>query len=207
MKLYLVRHGETEGNLQNFFQTAETQLTKTGIDQAKRVAKRLKNKKADIIYSSTHFRTMETSKIISKEIELPIEPWADLTEIRRPSEIRGKPTQDPEVAKIENLLAKNFTKKGWRYSDEENYDDLVRRARKVLDHLSSKHQDQTVLCVSHGTFIKTLLATALFGESLTPEIFSTLRHKMWAANTGITTIEHTEKHGWRLLTWNDASHL
>lgn len=207
MKLYLIRHGETIGNKQEFHQVPETPLTETGIEQVKRVAKRLKSRNIGLIYASTHDRTKKTAEIISEVIGAPIELWGNLTEIRRPKEIVGKSANDPKIRKIEDLLFENFGKKGWRYSDEENFEDLLIRGKSVLNHLLDRHKDQTVLCVSHGTFIKVIIATAIFGEKLTPEVFLTLRHKMWAGNTGITLLEHDQKHGWRLLTWNDMSHL
>lgn len=207
IKLYLVRHGLTVGNIANMHQTAETPLAESGVEQAKSVAKRLKDKKIDLIYSSPHLRTQQTSEIISKEIGSPIELWKNLTEVKRPSEVEGKSVDDPEIAKIDDLVRENFTNRDWKYSNEENFEDIAKRGQAVLNHLIDKHQDQTVLCVSHGTFIKVLLASMIFRENLTPEIFSDFRYNVWAQNTGVSVAEYTEEHGWRILTINDISHL
>lgn len=207
MKVYLVRHGETTGNLKNFHQLPETPLTEAGVVQAKSVAKRLKNCGVDLVYSSPNKRAVQTAEIISGETGAPVEAWGNLTEIRRPKEIVGKSGDDPEIKKIENLLVKNFGKSNWKYSDEENFEDLSIRAKAVFDHLLKNHDNQTVVCVSHGTFIKVLAACAIFGDSLNSDTFNTLRIKMWAGNTGVTILDHDEKHGWRLLSWNDTSHL
>lgn len=207
MKIYLVRHGETVGNAKNFHQTPETPLTQTGINQAKAVAKRLKDRNIDFIYSSTHLRTQQTSQIISEEIGVPVELWKGLMELRRPKEVIGKSVRDPEVAQIDELITQKFTDRNYRFSDEEIFDDLVKRGREVLDHILTKHRNQTVLCVSHGTFIKVLVTCAIFGDLLTPELFATFRVKTWAANTGITILEYSKERGFRLLSWNDMSHL
>lgn len=207
MKIYLVRHGETTGNLNDFYQTAETPLTKTGIDQAKNVANRLKNIKIDIIYSSTHLRAKNTAEIISKQINAKTELWESLMEIRRPKEVRGKSGSDPEAEKIMQQVISKFADRTWKYSDEENFYDLKERADSVLSHLLTKHQGQTVVCVSHGTFIKFLVATVLLGDQINPENFNLLRHNLWAQNTGVSIIEYREGKGPRLLSWNDTSHL
>lgn len=207
MKIYLVRHGETEGNTGGYHQTPETPLTQKGEEQAKSVAERLKGLEINFIYASTHLRAQKTAKIISDALNIPVESWGELTEMRRPREIRGKSIQEPEIKKLENLVEENFGNKEWRLSDEENFFDLVNRGKQVFDHLISQHSDQTVLCVSHGTFIKVLVTLAVFGESLTPDLFKIFRHHAEAENTGISILEYTEKRGFRLLSWNDTSHL
>lgn len=207
MIIYLVRHGETEGNRGDFHQTPRTPLTEHGILQAKKVAERLKVKEIDLIYSSTHDRAIKTAEFISKTLEIPIEPWGNLKEIKRPEEVIGKNIKDPEVVKIDNLVSSNFGKKGWKYSDEENFEDLNARAKQVLDHLLEKHSNQTVLCVTHGTFIKVLVSKAIFGEKLTPNVFSALRSGLRVENTGVSILRHTGEHGWGLISWNDTNHL
>lgn len=207
MFLYLVRHGETTGNVGGMYQTEETPLTPMGEKQAARVALRLKDLSIDLIYSSTHLRAQQTSKIISQEIGAKIEPWEKLMELRRPKEVRGKHLGEGDTDQILDDVSKNFGNPDWKYSDEENFFDLKERASLVLDHLSKKHAEQTVVCVSHGTFIKFLVCQAIFGDELTPKIFETFRHKVWAENTGVTKLEFTEKHGWRLSFWNDVTHI
>lgn len=207
MKVYLVRHGETEGNVGNFYQTEETPLTPHGIEQAKKIAKRLRGKGIDLIYSSTHLRAKKTSEILASVIKAPIEPWDRLMEIRRPKEIRGKHKDDPGVSEIERQMIENFGEKNKRISDEENFLDVTVRARTVLAHFVEKHKDQDIVCVSHGTFIKVITSIVLLQDALTPKIFDYIRHHLWSENTGLTVIEYREDKGYRLLTWNDTSHL
>lgn len=206
-RVYFVRHGETEGNVSNYYQTAETPLTQKGIAQAKSIAERLKNHGVDLIYSSPHVRAVNTSEVISKELNVPIEKWEKLTEIRRPKEIKGKPANDPDVIEIEKRMIENFGTPDRRISDEENFFDVHARGFAVLEHLAQKHKGETVVCVSHGTFIKVLVATILLQARLTPEIFDYIRHHLFAENTGLSVAEYSEEKNWKLLTWNDVSHL
>lgn len=207
MIIYFVRHGESEGNKNGFHQTPDIPLSKGGVKQAKVLAQRLKNIHFDLIYSSTCFRAKQTAEIINKKVKAPIEFWDDLTEMRTPTEIRGKKIDDEEVVKIKKLIEENITKGNYRYSDEETFDELDERVERVLKHLEDKHKDQTILCVSHSTAIKAMVARIIFGCELTPEIFLKMRDHLWAQNTGITICEKSEQYGWTVNTWNDMNHL
>ena len=65
MKLTFVRHGETEENVKNIIMSQlNGKLTKGGLEQARKLAKRLANEKFDIIYCSDSQRTKDTAKEI-----------------------------------------------------------------------------------------------------------------------------------------------
>ena len=89
MNIYLVRHGQSEGNLKKFHQGADVPLSKNGKVQAKILAQRFKKIPVDSIYSSPYIRAKQTAEFISKELKLPIEYWDILRERKRPSEIEG----------------------------------------------------------------------------------------------------------------------
>lgn len=207
MNVYFVRHGESEGNKNNRHQTAEEPLTPYGKAQARKVAKRLTKLDIDLIYASPMRRAQQTAKIIQKKIGKPIETWDSLHELMRPSKIQGLTADNPKSIRVTRLIAKNFYKKSWKYDDEENFKELNIRARDVLNHLVKYHKSQDVLCVSHGTFTKTIACKAIFGKKLTPEIFAEFRYSSFIANTGITHLEFTDKYGWTLMSWNDTTHL
>lgn len=207
MIIYLVRHGESEGNKKNIFQRPNISLSGKGVKQAEILAKRLTNLKIDFIYSSNLQRAKETSDIISKTINRRIEPWEDLRELKRPSELWGKEVDDEEGKKFRKLMEENYQNPDWKFSDDESFIELKERGNKVLNHLLDKHKDQNILLVSHGTMIKMLISLMIFGDDLTPETFWHMRNKLWSRNTGVTICEHTEKYGWGLTTWNDTSHI
>lgn len=207
MLVYLVRHGESEGNKSQTYQFPETELSETGKRQAEILAERLAKIPIDFIYASSLKRAQQTAEIISKVKNLKIETWDDIREIRRPSILRGKHVRSVEAELFEKAYLKNYKNPSWKFSDEENFSDLKVRAEKVLNHLLKNHSDQNVLLVSHGTFIKTLTSLVLFRESLTAEIFWNFRHHTTIKNTSITICEHTEKFGWSLVSWNDMQHL
>ncbi|MEJ2267962.1 MAG: histidine phosphatase family protein [Nanoarchaeota archaeon] len=82
MKLIIVRHGETEENLKKIWQGhLQGKLTKKGIEQAKKLANRLKDEKLDVIFSSDLDRASDTAKEIAKfHSEVPIYLVEDLRE-------------------------------------------------------------------------------------------------------------------------------
>jgi len=188
-------------------QTEDTPLSDRGIAQAESVAKRLKNQKINVIFSSTHKRTKQTAKIISEFTGAPIEYWEELIELKTPSEIQKRHVWDPKSVEIRDLIRKNFSKKGWRYSDEETYEEIEKRAGIVVEHLLDEHQKENVLCVSHASMIKAIISKMVFGKRLTAQIFSDIRYGFWATNTGISVCEYVKGRGWGIISWNDSSHL
>ena len=207
MLIYFVRHGESEGNRKGLHQGPDVPLSEEGIKQGQVLAERLKKHKIDVIYSSSMIRAIQTAKIISDQLKIPVESWENLKEIRNPSEIWGKSAEDERILEIKELARKKFLKGDGRYSDEETFEELNKRAKGVLEHLLLRHRAQNVLCVSHATMIKMIICKAIFGESLTPEIFLQLREHLWLKNTGINVCEYTDKWGWTLVNWNDTSHI
>lgn len=207
MKIYFVRHGQTTGNVNDFYQTAETPLTEQGLNQAKQVAERLRSVPLDLIYTSTHLRARDTADIISKYTGVRVEEWQDLIEITRPKEVRGRAGKDPVAGKIMSQVKKNFGNPDWHYSDEENFFDLDNRASRVLEHLFNNHGSENIVCVSHGTFIRFMVSKTIFGKDLTPKIFTKMRYGMGSENTGVTILEKDKFGELKLLAWNDTSHL
>ena len=68
VKLTLVRHGESNWNLQNrFCGWVNVALSENGEKEAKKAAKTLKNEKFDIAFTSTLKRAQDTLRIIVKE--------------------------------------------------------------------------------------------------------------------------------------------
>ncbi|MCW1949691.1 MAG: histidine phosphatase family protein [Candidatus Shapirobacteria bacterium] len=202
MKLYLVRHGNTDSLDNNINQKSETPLNQQGIDQAMALSKRLENEIFDVVISSSYVRAKQTAEIIGKEFE-----ESDLLiERRKPSEIIGKNRSEPDVAEVLRKTDEMcLVDKNWRYSDEETFAELVDRAIKALDFLINKNKEK-ILVVSHGTFMGFLVGTMLYGKDLSGELYLKLHNFLRINNTGISVFEYTTDKGWRMEGWNDRSH-
>ncbi|MEK7070976.1 MAG: histidine phosphatase family protein [Patescibacteria group bacterium] len=210
MRVYFVRHGESELNAVNIHQSPHTILSKRGIQQAKTVVKRFEKISIDLIITSEYKRAQETAKYIAQKLQKPIIISPLFVERRRPSEIVGKSIDDPEVVKIRQLLHKNADNVDWRYSNEENFFDLIERGKKAIHFIEEQKVDH-LLIVSHGGFIKLLIALFLFEDALTADMYNALYHKSKIDNTGITVFE-TDHHrlndySWKLVTLNDRIHV
>ena len=62
MKLYFVRHGESQGNVAGIHQSGSVALSENGIIQAQKVAERFATIAIDVIFASDYTRALETAK-------------------------------------------------------------------------------------------------------------------------------------------------
>ncbi|HUD04137.1 MAG TPA: histidine phosphatase family protein [Candidatus Paceibacterota bacterium] len=207
-KVYFIRHGESEGNAGPIRQTKETPLTKKGKSQASIVAERCVKLPLEFIVCSSMNRAKETAEIILGKISKPIE-YSDLfIERRRPSEVLGKPKNDPAALEAEKEIEEKFQIPGFKFSDEENFEDLKRRAKKALEYLE-RRPEETILVVTHGFFMRIIMAYVVFGDKLTGEECVRFIQKFHMENTGITVLGYDGKSNspWWLWIWNDHAHL
>lgn len=209
MRIYIIRHGVTELNAGNIRQSKDGYLSEEGIQQARALSDKLSELTIDAIFSSPYPRARQTADIISARVKgLQVQESEYLSEVRLPSEVVGKPKDDPESVRIVDAVQDHYGDGSWRYSDEETFDDFVQRAHLVLDYIS-KTAFQNVVVVSHERFIRVLVGVVLLGRSFTPEVFKETRRHLYVSNTGITICEQSESQNgdWRLMTLNDHSHV
>jgi probable phosphoglycerate mutase len=148
MKLILTRHGETIENKQGISQGhLPGHLSKLGIEQAKKLALRLKKEKIDAIYSSDLARAADTAKEIAKY---------------------HKKTPINFVQKLREADLGSFTGKCSKNVDWDNRPDNIesavsmqKRAKKLLDKVYNKYPDKTVLFVGHNGINKAMIGVIL----------------------------------------------
>lgn len=144
MKLIITRHGETEENRKGILQGhLPGKLTELGIEQAKKLALRLKDEKIDAIYSSDLARASDTAKEVAK-----FHPNAKLTFVK---ELRERDQG--------SLSGKSINEIDWsKPRDTEKSEEMLERASKLLDDVLKNHIQENVLFVSHGGLIRSLLS-------------------------------------------------
>ncbi len=208
---YFVRHGERILNAEGIRQGSKGSLSEKGKAQAEATGKRLAHHHFQVILASTYTRTKETTDIINTCLDKPrkIEYLDLLAERRNPSEIIGKSIKDPEVQKIVDIIDKSYHRDDFRYSDEENFQDLKDRARRLLEYLS-KRREKHVLVVTHGIFLRMVAAYILYGESLTASDYNLLSFLNTYNNAAITICEYKKpwfgkplERPWELIAWDD----
>ncbi|MDB5189391.1 MAG: hypothetical protein JWL82_348 [Parcubacteria group bacterium] len=203
--LYFVRHGESTSNKERVFIGSGATLTEEGKRQAELVAERFTRIPIDALVSSSFIRARETAEPIAKITGLPIEESDLLIERRLPSIQRGKSHDDPEAKNLITLLINNFGTEGFRHSDEENFDDIKKRALAAISFLEN-HPAERLCVVSHGIFLRALFCGFVFGPTFTGHDFRQAFRAMSTSNTGISYITIGD-YGWTVSSWNDSNHL
>ena len=196
MRLIITRHGETEENKQGIIQGhLPGILSELGKEQAKKLAKRLKEEKIDLILSSDLARASDTAKEIVKfHPEIPFELKEELRE-RDWGKFDGKRKDDIDYwAEIEvkevwsdDLIAK--------YGGE-TPQEATKRIIQFKDELLQNFGDKTILIVTHNT-IGNLLLDKLIKK------FSQEGLK----NAAITIFEFDENKEPKLVLLNCVKHL
>jgi len=202
MKIYFVGHGSTDAFERLETQRSDEPLNVKGRKQAKQLANRFSNTNLDAIISSSYTRAVETASFIGKDFI--ISPL--FVETKKPSEIVGLPYDHPKAKPVLKEIKEKFnTDSSWHYSDEENYDDLVKRGKEAIELLKSQNKEN-VLVVSHGNFICFLVTQILLGDEMTPQLILKTRNFMRLGNTGVSILTY-EDDKWHLETWNGTSHF
>jgi len=207
-RFYFVRHGETVLNAEHVRQGEEGGLSDNGKRQAKSVGEHLKHLPIERIISSTYQRARETSMIINEYLKVSVLYSPLLVERRNPKEIIGKPTGNPEVMRIIDQMDLAYHEDNFRISDEENFVDLKKRARKCLSLLSRQGARATVI-VTHHHFLKMLVAYLLYRERLHAGDFVKLSFFNFSDNAGITICDYhpwkifSKTRGWVVVSYNE----
>jgi len=153
MKITFVRHGETENNVNGILvDQLGGILTKKGIEQAKKLGKRLSKEKYDLIYCSDSSRTKQTAKeIIKHHKKTPIIYTKELRELGR----------GDFVGKLGKELWQVFLDSGEDFADfkpknGESPNDLRKRIEKFLKELYKKYKGKNILFITHGGVGRTI---------------------------------------------------
>lgn len=148
-KYILLRHGETiyqAKKLKFFYPNPEKppiSITKKGEKQIKVVAKKLKNKGIDLIYSSGFYRARQTAGIVAKELGLRVKFDKRLRDVNF-GIFHGGPTQEH----------KKFCTKRQRFfkriPNGENWRDVKKRMINFAKDIEKKHKSKIILIISHA---------------------------------------------------------
>ena len=143
MKVYIIRHGQTDWNIIKKIQgQKDIELNETGIKQATDKISIFNEYNFDLIICSTLKRAMKTAEILNSEKNVPIIYTDDLKE-RYFGELEGVISdfdEDPMYNINTNINDKNI----------EPVLNLYKRVSNVLNEVKEKYKDKKVLLVTHG---------------------------------------------------------
>lgn len=199
-KLYLIRHGETEWNIQNRYQgNTDIPLSFVGKMQAQAIANRMKNFEIDAIYSSDLSRAYDTAQYIAKEKNIDVQIIPQLKEINF-GEWEGFTIS--ELEKIYGDDYKRFFLEPHKYPfpGEGTMEAVQMRIKKALDRITSYNENSKIMIVSHGGILKVLIMSLL-------NIDLSFYKSFWLGNTSLSIIDKKDSDKWVLSLLNDRCHL
>jgi len=188
MRIILTRHGETEENILDIVQGhLPGKLTKLGIEQAKKLAERLKDEKIDYIYSSDLARSVKTTEeIIKYHPNVKVE---FVEQLRERNAGRATGFKFSEI----NLNDASY--------DAESVEKIYRRARDFFLEILAKHSKETVLVVGHAGINK-FIRMAICSDD--PTDFKTISKQ---SNTAVSIFEVNEDGQHNIHIENCSKHL
>ena len=198
--IILVRHGQTEWNrVERFRGRIDIPLNQTGIDQAKKTAKRISTRwNPSAVYTSPLSRAKETAEIIAQSCKLAAQvnnglidinygEWQGLTpeEARRtwPDAVMNW-FKHPEIVEI---------------PDGECLMDVRSRIIRTVNEICNQHIDQDIVLVSHTVVNRLMLMQVL---NIDNSFFWRLHQDPCAINT----LEWANNE-FALVSMNDTCHL
>ncbi|MEK7664043.1 MAG: histidine phosphatase family protein [Patescibacteria group bacterium] len=145
-KYYILRHGEAISNAKQIVSSwpekFHNPLTKNGVSQIKKAAKKLKKRHIDLMIVSDLLRTKQTAEILSKSLKIGPKFDKRLREVNF-GNMNGK--------SAEELLYMGFRKdkvnKGGEKS--ESYGDVLKRVLNFFTEVNRRYQGKNILIVSH----------------------------------------------------------
>jgi len=160
--IIFLRHAQAENNTKRILagRTKGVHLTKTGIEQAERMAKYLEPLDISAIYSSPIERANHTAEIIAKSKSLGHELDDRLVEIDM-----GKFTHmnyEDMFAKYGNIFLKFYDNDPVIAEHEvETFPEVQRRVLDMVNYIVEKHKNENVILVTHMDPIKSMLAKVM----------------------------------------------
>ena len=188
MKLYVIRHGQSEGNVRGIFSGwCDHKLTESGREDARKAGRIISKVKFDKVYSSDLNRAYETAKLALPDFEC--EPTPLIKEINVGS-IQGM-TYAEAREKYGHLYKKP---NGNDYGEigGESFDALYERLQKFLDMVSSSPYEN-VAAFCHGGTMRAIYRLVMGKDSNS--------NNLDCPNCCISVFEHKNDR-WILKTWN-----
>ena len=199
-KIYLIRHGEAEGNLYRLWQGHwDGRITPMGYKQIDALAGRFKDVSLDTLYSSDLRRAVSTAEAITRFHDLRLHTTPRLREINcGPWE--GMPFGNVEHDFPVEMGYFNNDPDRWRVDGAETFRQCRERILSVLTEIAEANDGKTVAVVSHGMAIRTILAYFL---GVSSENIRTLPH---GDNTCVAYLIY-DRGRFSVEYYNDNSHL
>ena len=205
MKLYMIRHGQSEANAHRDYSIKDPLLTNIGWSQALETGYYLREILEDIdcmLMSSPYRRTLQTASEISRLANLPIIVEKDLFEfngMQDPDQpLMGSKDMAvlfPTISEISDDIGMD----SWDSSPGETRRDFEVRVTRMMDMLMGYAQSiDEIVVVSHGSFIRKMIEIVVDSNGERPARPS---------NCSITVFDVDNEFGFDLMVESSVEHL
>lgn len=151
MEVYLVRHGQTDGNVGHRYQHPETDLNTHGLHQATAVAEQIALLKPTHLITSTQLRALETARVVAVATDLIPESYPPFEELHQPQLLVGERLTSGRA--LWYIVLWFFGVPSAAMHDGESYASFVDRLARARQHLERLPVDARVVIISHSVFI------------------------------------------------------
>ena len=198
MRLYLVRHGQTDWNVQKRAQGhTDRPLDETGLQQAKQVGKAFLELPVERVLTSDLQRAHQTAHEIARRKKIDLEVMPDLRE-RGFGQWEGQNFAEIAIRFGFEADFKGVTRNEVTPPGGESYVEVWDRLVSVVKDVRNRNENTAI--VAHGGTCSLLTAMFLDGDV-------SLSNAFRFSNASINEFEPRPDGGLRLIRYNDVSHL
>jgi len=206
--IYLIRHGESKGNVGSRYQHPNSPLNPKGREQAGMLSATLAHAGVKRIIASHYPRARETAAILGSALGLAVEENALFVEREKPSRLLNRRVDDVSVRPLYTQWVHSLFEEDEKAEDGESYADIIARVDEALQFMCAL-KETTAIC-SHGFFIRAMLMRMIAGEGSSGQ---TLKHQYYGIAVDNCSITHVVcqplyiQQQWRILSLNITTHL
>jgi len=193
MAIYLVRHGETAGNAALVVQKPDIPLSYRGIDQARRLARRLAGEGIGEILSSDLARAVMTAEAVRETTGAPLR-FDSLLQERNFGDVRGTPYAELDF----DLFAPDYEPPGG-----ESWERFEARMDEawVLIQRAAEACEGNLAVITHGLVCRSVVAR----RTRLPEGGDQDPRGLSWRNTSVTILDGSDP--WEVRLLNCSAHL
>ena len=157
MKVYVIRHGQTDWNLAQKTQgKTDIELNQTGIEQAQKPKVEINKYNIDLIYCSPLKRAKKTAEIVNEDKKCNI-IYEKALEERGFGDFEGK-TKDEIKEMIDDWETIHDYKLNSTERNIEPIKDVCNRVWNFLDEIKTKEAGKDILIISHAGICRAINA-------------------------------------------------
>jgi len=190
MSIYLIRHGQTNGNRDRIVQMPDTPLSALGHQQAKQLAQTFRNICIEKIICSDYIRTQQTAAPL-RAIKQSLFSLQPLLRERSFGDLRGRPYEEIDA---------DFFAESYAPPNGETHQQFIERVHLAWECVLTtyQHMQGSLIVMTHGLVLRELIRQHLIVDDAILPLSD-------FQNTCITEVNGTDKKS--VLRLCDAQHL